>query len=558
MQNPFSRRRFLGLTALEMAAAAGLSSVSLRSAHAAQAATSRDVRLNPALAQPSTPLSGIPRVPVIVVGTGYGGAVAALRLAEAGVPVVMLEMGQFWTQAQSDGSIFSKTLAPDGRAMWFKKKTEAPLQSFLYLNVINQKITPEAGVLDRINFGGMSVYAGRGVGGGSLVNGSMAVTPKRNYFEQILPQVNAQDMYSRWFPLANAALGVGQVNATWFEQAKCYKYARVARDIAHKAGYKTTFVPTVYSLDYLAREDLGQVPKSALGLEVIYGNHHGKRSLDKTYLADAVGTGLVSIHALHEVRSITQEAHGDMALTVRRIDRLGQVQEEFVIRCGKLILAAGSVGTSSLLVKARDTGTLANLNADVGGGWGNNGNVMTARTNALGITTGSVQSTMPLMGIDDWDHPTRPVFAEITPLPTGFENRTSMYLGVTRNPERARFEYNRMTGQVDLNWRREQNTKSVADLKALIDPINRNERTIYRTDLFGGGRAFADDFTYHPLGGCLLGKATDAYGRVKGYKGLYVMDGSLIPGSVGVNPFVTITALVERNMQHIIQYDLGL
>jgi cholesterol oxidase len=36
------------------------------------------------------------------------------------------------------------------------------------------------------------------------------------------------------------------------------------------------------------------------------------------------------------------------------------------------------------------------------------------------------------------------------------------------------------------------------------------------------------------------------------------MDGSLIPGSVGVNPFVTITALAERNMQHIIQYDLGL
>ncbi|GAA0371531.1 hypothetical protein GCM10009530_22100 [Microbispora corallina] len=50
---------------------------------------------------------------------------------------------------------------------------------------------------------------------------------------------------------------------------------------------------------------------------------------------------------------------------------------------------------------------------------------------------------------------------------------------------------------------------------------------------------------------------TDDYGRLPGYRGLYVMDGSLIPGSTGVNPFVTITALAERNMEKIIATDLG-
>jgi cholesterol oxidase len=425
------------------------------------------------------------------------------------------------------------------------------------LNVINQKIDAYAGALDRVNYEGMSVYAGRGVGGGSLVNGGMAVTPKRSYFEEILPQVDAAEMYARWFPLANKTLGVNTVDPAWFEASKCFRYARVARDQAQQVGYKTTFVPTVYDLAYLAKEDKGQVTRSATGLEIIYGNNHGKASLDKTYLADAVGTGLVTLYTLQEVRGITQQANGDYLLDVREINEQGKVLAEVQISCSKLFLSAGSLGSSSLLVKARDTGTLPSLNDQVGAGWGHNGNVMVARSNQVWNPTGPSQSTMPMMGIDDWAHPTRPVFAEITPMPTGFENWASMYLGVTKNSERARFIYNTSTGQVTLNWRKEQNAKSVADLKALIDPINAKQGTHYRTDLFGDGKTVADDFCYHPLGGCVLGQATDGIGRVKGHNGLYVVDGSLIPGSTGVNPFVTITALAERNVSRILAEDLG-
>jgi cholesterol oxidase len=62
-------------------------------------------------------------------------------------------------------------------------------------------------------------------------------------------------------------------------------------------------------------------------------------------------------------------------------------------------------------------------------------------------------------------------------------------------------------------------------------------------------------FTYHPLGGCVLGKATDHYGHVKGASRLYVTDGSLVPGSIGVNRFVTITALAERTMARVLAED---
>jgi cholesterol oxidase len=59
--------------------------------------------------------------------------------------------------------------------------------------------------------------------------------------------------------------------------------------------------------------------------------------------------------------------------------------------------------------------------------------------------------------------------------------------------------------------------------------------------------------TAHPLGGAVLGKATDAYGRLHGHPGLYCLDGALMPGSTAaVNPALTIAAVVERCLDHII------
>ena len=66
---------------------------------------------------------------------------------------------------------------------------------------------------------------------------------------------------------------------------------------------------------------------------------------------------------------------------------------------------------------------------------------------------------------------------------------------------------------------------------------------------------YGPDICYHPLGGVILGKATDNYGRVKGYDNLYIMDGSLIPGATGVNPFLTITAIAEHCIHEIVEND---
>jgi cholesterol oxidase len=162
-----TRRRLLGLAALQAAAVAGVTRISLPT---------------PAAAAPARPFS-----PAVVIGTGYGAAVSALRLGEAGIPTLMLEMGQLWNQPGPDGKVFCTMTNPDRRSMWFKTRTEAPLSTMLWLDIVNRDIESYAGVLDRVNFGEMSVYVGRGVGGGSLVNGGMAVTPSREYFREILP-----------------------------------------------------------------------------------------------------------------------------------------------------------------------------------------------------------------------------------------------------------------------------------------------------------------------------------------------------------------------------------
>lgn len=503
-----------------------------------------------------TPKEAEEVIPAVVIGSGYGAAVSALRLGKAGVQTVMLEMGQNWNKPASDGRVYCDMITPDRRSSWFKRRTVAPLSSFLWLDVANRDIEPYAGVLERVNFDDISVYVGRGVGGGSLVNGAMAVVPQRSYFEEMMPRVNAAEMYDIYFPRANQHLRVNHIDRAWFQTSRAYQFSRVARDSALAAGYRTTFIPSNYDFDYMAKEEQGLVPRSALAGEVIYGNNHGKLSLDKTYLAEAVSTGNVAIRPLHKVTDIEQQPNGNYALNVEVTDEFGVIVSRLRLIARHLFLGAGVLGSTELLLRARERGTLANLHETVGQGFGPNGNVMVARANPPWTPTGDLQSTMPAMAIDAWNNPAHRLFAEMAPMPAGFETFISLYLALTSNPERAQFSYDTVDNALRLNWRESQSQPSLDAVKYHFDRINEANGTAYRSDLFGDSRLFENRLTYHPLGGLVLGDATDLYGRVKGYDRLYVNDGSLIPGSIGVNPYVTITALAERNIERVLAEDI--
>jgi len=499
------------------------------------------------------PLPAGSRVPALVIGSGYGGSVAALRLAEAGVDVHLVEMGMAWDAPGTDGKIFANTTKPDYRSFWLRTRTKQPLSNFLGWP-LDKDVPRHTGILDAEDFAGITVYQGRGVGGGSLVNGGMAVTPRREVFPSLLPTVDPAEMYATYYPRANAGLGVTEVDRAWWESADCYQYARVGRKHAERSGFPFVFVPNVYDWDYMKREAAGAVPRSALEGEVIYGNNHGKKSLQKTYLARAAATGRVAVSPLHKVTTVTPASGGGYTVTVERLDTVGAAVETKTVTADRVFFAAGSVGTSKLLTRLKATGALPALNDRVGKNWGDNGNVMCGRANHMWDPTGKLQSAMPTAGIDNWD--AGGAFAEVAPLPTGIETYASFYLSITKNPHRAEFRWNPATRNVELTWDRAWKQASIDAARTIFDRINAKEGTIYRTDLFGGNRIWGDHLTYHPLGGAVLGRATDNHGRLHGYDGLYVIDGALIPGNTTVNPFVTITALAERNIEHIVANDL--
>ncbi|MFI6060627.1 GMC oxidoreductase [Streptomyces sp. NPDC051286] len=501
----------------------------------------------------TAPIDSGAHVPALVIGTGYGGSVAALRLAQAGVDVHMIEMGMAWDTPGPDGKIFANTTSPDSRSYWLRTRTKQPLSNFLGFP-IDKNITRTTGILDAEEFSGITVYQGRGVGGGSLVNGGMAVTPKRENFGAVLPSVDADEMYDIYYPRANAGLGAGTIDPAWFDTAACYQYARVGREQAQRAGFPFVFVPTVYDWDYMKQEEAGTVPKSALAGEILYGNNYGKKSLQKTYIDRIRATGRVVISPLHKVTSVAPAPGGGYTVVIDQIDTGGVTTVTKTVTADRVFFAAGSVGTSKLLVKLKATGALAGLNNEIGKGWGDNGNVMCGRANHMWDPTGSLQASIPTGGIDNWA--AGGAFAEVAPLPTGIETYASFYLSITKNPNRAEFSWNAATGTVDLNWQTAWKQPSIDAAKTIFDRINQKEGTIYRTDLFGTYKIWGDHLTYHPLGGAVLNRATDNYGRLHGYSGLYVIDGSLIPGNTSVNPFVTITALAERNIEKIIATDL--
>ncbi|MFD0540869.1 NAD(P)-binding protein [Actinomadura luteofluorescens] len=114
-------------------------------------------RTGAAAAPVPAPIANGARVPVLVVGTGYGGSVAALRLAQAGVDVHMVEMGMTWDTPGSDGKIFSGMRSPDYRAYWLRTRTKQPLSNFLGFP-IDKDVPKYTGILDAEDFGGILVY----------------------------------------------------------------------------------------------------------------------------------------------------------------------------------------------------------------------------------------------------------------------------------------------------------------------------------------------------------------------------------------------------------------
>ncbi|MEC5395356.1 GMC oxidoreductase [Bergeyella sp. RCAD1439] len=501
--------------------------------------------------------------PNILVGTGYGNAVAAERLAKAGHRVLMIEMGLDWEGyklANPDFSFYKMT-SPGKESTWMNHSSQAPIG----LGNLNH-FSRFTGILERRDFEHLKVYLGKGVGGGSLVNGGMTVTPRKGYLKEVFRKVGVdiplEELYVNYFPLANAALGRGMVPEDVY-QSEWYTFARLGVEEGVAAGFTPVEVPNLYDFDYMREEIAGRAPRSATNVEVIYGNNHGKRDLTKTYLKRALATGNVTIIPQHKVEQITSLKDGGFSLSVKQIDTLNRTVAQKRFTCENLYLGAGSLGTTELLLRSKALGGLSNLNEEVGKYWGNNGNTMASRYTAFVLghqSRGNHQATMPVRGLDNFTDTEYPFFAEIAPMPV-LGSYTALYLVVSKVEKLGQVLYDVKNDAIGLEWGTSHTLSMRANAKYFLSKMNLygstgwfNNKYVNNTVLLPKG-GVDETICYHPLGGCVLGKATDLYGRVCGYRHLYVTDGSLIPGSLGVNPYVTITALAEYCLDHILAND---
>lgn len=495
-------------------------------------------------------------IEALIIGSGFGGAIAALHLGKAGINTVILERGRRWP-ITPEGNTFATFQKPDGRAAWLSTKTYSGVPVDRYTGVL--ELTVEDGI---------QVLRGAGVGGGSLVYNAITYQPHREIFYKVFPpSIDYDELDQVYYPRVRSILKPAPIPQDILA-TPYYERTRLFLQQATKAGFPNRLYDINVEWNIIREEINGtKVPSAIIGNHWFGINSGAKNSVDHNYLPQAEKTGFVEILPLHVATAITEVPGAGYRVSCTQIDETGQVVEEKSFTCRYLFLAAGSIGTSRLLVKAKATGALPKLNDYIGKGWGSNGDTVSIRSNLPPLDGKLVShSGGPAAAVlEHLDNPIAPVCLEdlLDPLaPDG----TIQMIGVGIPPQRGTFAYDKSTDSVKLTWPNNSAILEAAQLTCRIldkrnTTLNFQPQTEVRQGVYWNKNRSTSSVsvavTAHPLGGAVLGQACDLYGRVYGYQGLYVVDGALIPGSAGsVNPAFTIAAIAERCMDRIIAEDI--
>ena len=506
---------------------------------------------------------------VAVIGSGFGGSVAALRLTEKGYKVCVLEAGRR----------FSDKDFP---------KTSWRLRRFLFLPRLGLKGIQRIHVLPDV-----LVLAGAGVGGGSLVYANTLYKPPASYFEdkQWNQITNWDAELSPWYDQASRMLGVAQ--NPYFSPSD-----QAVKQVADQMGVGHTFklAPLgVYFGDGVGIKSkdpffggVGPDRSGCLqcGACMTGCRHNAKNTLPKNYLGLAEKAG-AKVFPEHTVTKVEQLSDGSWSITARKSGAWFGGNRRFT--AAHVVVAAGTYNTQKLLHKMKSTGVLPKISDQLG---------KLSRTNSEALT-GSI---MPKGGTD---------FSKGSAITSSFFPDDHTHVEPVRYGKGSNFMgllQTVMTDSANIRDRRKQWLRQVITKPSLVlkilDVRQWSERTVValimqnvdsaisvssKRGLFGFrltskndsltpnatyipaanevARRIAENnggiagghigdlvnapFTAHFVGGCVIGESIqtgviDPYHRVYNYPTLHIVDGASVTANLGVNPSLTITAQAER------------
>jgi cholesterol oxidase len=511
-----------------------------------------------------------------IIGSGFGGSVSALRLSEKGYSVAVLEMGKRWNSED-----FPETNWDLRKSMWRPKQG---LYGILQLTVLRD----------------VFILHGCGVGGGSLVYANTLLVPPAEAFRD--PQwvgLNWEETLRPHYDTALRMLGA-------ITSEVVVETDRILKKVADEMGRGHTFHRATVGVHF--GESGVTVPDPFFGGEgpdrtgctlcggCMVGCRYGaKNTLDKNYLylAERRGTRVFPESRVIDVRALDE---GGYELTVEK--STGFRHPRHTLRARSVVMAAGSLGTAELLMRCKERGSLPRISNALGHYVRTNSEALIgvrSRRNdvdysrGIAITSGvyvddkthiecvrysagsdalAPLATVLTEGGPPWPRWLRWV-GEVARHPQSFLRTLNPFGAAKRGvvllvmqPIDSHLRYvMRRAWSWPFRKRLDTDRGTSAPVPVYI-PIAHRVAKRMAEEMDGIAQSGIIEVlldkatTAHILGGCPMGSSpehgvVDTQARVFGHEGLFVIDGSIIPANLGVNPSLTITAMAEHAMSHV-------
>ena len=479
----------------------------------------------------------------VVVGSGFGGSVTALRLSLARIPTALIERGKSWTYRGVNTFPTNASIAQgDGRTTWLGEVDGTTGQ---------YPVSRYTGLMERVQGDSLPAVCAAGLGGGSLVYGGVLLQPQREDFEQVFPRIDYAQMDQVFYPRVRSFVSGGSVPDDILNHP-LYASMREVIAGATAAGFGITRSDVGFDWNVIRKELNGDIAPAASIGEYAFGcNSNAKNTLDKNYIAEALKTGFVEVHTQHNVTTIIENFWGGYKVLCDVIDENGHLLHRHEIHCQYVFMAAGALNTTKLLLKAKAQGDLKGVNDQVGKSFGGNGDELVARL-IYDPSQSKIQGGPPAIAIHDTQNSIKRVSFMHSPitvasgLPDGIRYQLCMSMSV---PDKlGTIRYDSKTDKPVISFPFDENA---SDREAHMRSLAKLPHV--PNGLLPGSAVGPANGIWHPLGGAVMGEACSDLGELYGQRNLFVMDGSLMPGSTAAaNPSLTIAANAERIMAQLI------